>query len=249
MENNYTIESHTIGSAEHFLLLNNGEPVLTPGEEFIVHKNKALIEIIIKELNAYGEGTLDQLTIYSMFCMMKDYIEAGITSFDNNIESLLLEDPSLTRSIEMEADNPVSFGSRVVSSYLLKNGLDDFSLPMINDYAELKETVKTTGEVPFKKIVEFVSATYSAMTDYQKCVVVHTLNIDDVFLLGIILADKKCDSSEYAYEINTKHNLNQVMLRDLDFKEQKIRYDRYSASGALFEKFIQLNEEISGEAC
>ena len=184
-------------AADWSCLVRDGAVLATPGGKSIAHAEKRLIEAIAKEATSRKGLQLASLTLYSMFCTMKDGVEKERGNKAVSCRYLLLGEASLRTCAGPEvADQLAMLGP--LQEYFERNKLPRLLLGQAGDGKHQEDNLLYAGlgkEVD--QLVAFFDGRLADITPAQRCVVTNCVHLHGVFVLGVLLAESVCTPEQY----------------------------------------------------
>ena len=179
-----------------FCLQQRGYLQRTPRGIPFAHPSRPLLEAIGVEVTKLGaEQSLKQLTLYMMFCTMRDYVEpeAGEPS---TCQSSILTDPTLHLCGGPEAMDQVALLGPLHEDFR-RRGLPTISFPQgMPPEAQLK-CLGESGKLALEQVVAAFDTRLAALSPAQQCVVKYGGHAHHVFVPAVMLAESACSVDEY----------------------------------------------------
>jgi hypothetical protein len=238
-----TLEQLGDGRGDWLCLTKRGRVLKTPAGIPIAHPNRLLLEAIQTEAEGEKGLQLGSLSIYSMFCTMKDHSE---NNRQGSCKYRVLEDLTLRLCAGPEV---VAQLKRLtpIEKFLAKNHLPRLGLSQ--SPADQEERLIDSGlEEDMYAVVVFFDALWPTLSDAQQCVVTNCLHIHDVFILGILLVQSECSPEHYADAMLALKCMDPDVVGNCSESDIKSRRAAILAEAKLMLRFRDLAEAIPGDA-
>jgi hypothetical protein len=180
-----------------FCLVENGADLTTPRSMPLAHSQKPLLDAVALEGRGRNGLQLEALSLYSMFCTMRDSAEKQDGMEAVSCRYLLLEEPSLRTSAGPEATD------QLAALVPLEEYFEQRNIPRLllgcGDGKHQEENLQAMGlGGELDRLVSFFDGKMREITPAQRCVVTNCVHVHGVFVLGILLADGACTPAQYA---------------------------------------------------
>ncbi len=200
-------------------LARDGRLLKTPKENPLVHPSRELLRAVAGEMGPKGPPSFEQLSLYSMFCSLKDFVEPERDKADLSCRYLLLAEPSLRRCAGPEVVEQLA-RLGFLSRYFEEHDLPLFSLGQGSSPTDLEENLIENGrEEDLDRLVNHFDGVLSAMTPEQHCGVTNCVHLHGVFVLGVLLLLEVCTPEEYAEACMAVHCLLPGVFGDVSRRE------------------------------
>lgn len=190
--------THLRGFSEAwFCLTNQGQVLTTPEGIPIAHPSRPLLEGMRAEALSRAGLRLAFLSLYSMFCTMRDHVEPERTE-GGSCKYLVLGDLTLRLCAGPEAGDQLAYLGPI-EDFFSENHLPRLQLSQSGDASHQEQSLIAAGcEPQMNTLVDFFETLWPTLSPAQQCVVTTCVHIHGVFILGILLAQSRCDPAEYA---------------------------------------------------
>ncbi len=186
---------------EWFCLLYSGQLQRTPKGFPFAYPSKPLLKAIGAEVaKSAAVKELKQLSLYSMFCTMREVDEPAFADHvPCNCQDSILTDPSLQVCAGPEAMHQMAL-FKPIHEYFRKHGLPavDFAQGLSAEkQLEWLETCNKSRMPDVDRVVSFFGSRIDALSLAQACIVTYARHCHGVFVPGVLLAESACSVDEY----------------------------------------------------
>jgi len=179
-------------------LVRDGVALTTPAGKPVAHRGKRLIEAIAAEAKSREGLQLDRLSLYSLFCTLRDGVEKEREDKGRSCRYLLLGELSLRTCAGPETADQLAL-LRPLEEYFERNKLPRLLLGQFGDGQHQEENLRAAGlGTEVDRLVCFFDQKLRGLTPAQHCVVTNCVHLHSVFVLGILLAESSCTPEQYA---------------------------------------------------
>ncbi len=183
-------------AGDWFCLLFGGLPQRTPRGIPFAHPSRPLLKAIGSEVSKLGAAqSMKQLSLYMMFCTMREFVEPEAKE-PNTCQHSILTDPTLHLCAGPEAMSQVALLGPVHDDFR-KRGLPTISLPQGIPLDVQLECIGERGKLALAQVVAAFDARLAALSPAQRCVVKYGGHAHRVFVPAVLLAESACSVDDY----------------------------------------------------
>lgn len=229
-----------------YILLRDGNPLVTPDGSVVAHANKKLLQHMESELECRNILDVTELTTYSMFCTWNDLlVKQNIVFTKQDIRNWIISDPILRACAGPEKIDQLYKWSALLE-VLEEIDISYPDLVQSMDIEGVEEWISSMGEEyekSFNKFVDKMYEEFSILSKEQKTAVVNSLNCHSSFCYGLLLATKKCTEIEYANAILAGECLLPIIFADSSRDEYKEAFYHLVLDANIITNFIRFSLE------
>lgn len=186
-----------------FGLAKGGTVMKTPKGKRLVHPSRPLLAAVAAKTTP-DDLDLRNLTLYSMLCTLKDFVEPERKRAPS-CRRLLLDELSLRRCAGPEVGAQLA-RLECLETYFDRHGLPMFMLSQAGGWKHQEEMLVHAGLAgEIDQVVSFFDRQLTEIGPERHCVVTHGVHRHDVFILALILAQGECSPEEYAEAVAAVH--------------------------------------------
>lgn len=179
-----------------FGLAKRGTVTKTPKGRRLVHPSRPLL-VAVAAKTAKDDLDLRSLTLYSMLCTLKDFVEPERKRAPS-CRRLLLDEWSLRRCAGPEVTAQLA-RLECLETYFNRHGLPMFMLSQAGGWKHQEKMLVHAGLAgELDQVVAFFDRELTDIGPERHCVVTHGVHRHGVFILALILAQGHCSPEEYA---------------------------------------------------
>ncbi len=199
---------------DDFVIYYGDHALASPSGNEIADKNQRLLRYLLIELSLAGELPLDKISGYSLFSYTLDHLKNGEDTISKNIDMLIMDDAFARiklgheKTKEMQdVDNYIQFLEKH-DQFLnfVFHGITVITEVLNNYILSLNDTVTDVLAMEPQKLTDVLSDAYNRMSPEKKSAI-HLLYLmhDAVFVLPLLLVEKKINPTEYSNALFALH--------------------------------------------
>jgi len=221
-----------------FCLFSSGKLQRTPSGIPFAHPSMRLLKAIGAEVSKSPDViNMEQLSLYAMFCTLKDFVEPEGKE-PGTCQYLILTDPTLHLCAGPEAMDQVALLEPVHEDFR-KRGLATISFPQgIPPDAQIA-CLNDRNKQDLEQVVTAFDARLAALSSAQRCVVKYGGHAHHVFVPAVLLAESACSVEEYVGMLIAAHCLIAGVFGGTQSAENKVR-SRINKDATLMLRFRDL---------
>ena len=230
---------------EYYILIKDGDKMLTPAKNDIKHHNRKLIEHIIFELECETELDVSVLSNYTLYSALEDLVKSkpniGEILSKEVFRIGIINDPVLRACAGPEKTQQFKKFGDLFSDLELLN-LDYPNIIQNPDIEEVEKWIQDNGETYSDSINKFVNhyyAEFNMLSDPQKTIVINGWNLHGSLIYAIILASRKCTELNYITAVLAGHCLLPNVFADVDTENYKESFEGLKSDAHIFTNFIE----------